>query len=81
MSDYRVRPIPAACLSAEYDPADVWIGQSYFLMRDRDGTDRAYYRLHYEVIPILREYLRDGVFRDRDKVECCIADLETWQND
>lgn len=50
---------PADTLSAEYKPEDVWIGHSYFLMQDEeDNTSK---RLLYEIIPLLEEYVRDGV--------------------
>lgn len=53
--------IPADTLSDEYKPEDVWIGHSYFLMKDENGDDRTSNRLLYEIIPLLQEYVRDGV--------------------
>ena len=53
--------IPADTLSDEYKPEDVWIGHSYFLMKDENGDDRTSDRLLYEIIPLLQEYVRDGV--------------------
>ena len=50
---------PADTLSDEYKPEDVWIGHSYFLMQDEE--DNASNRLLYEIIPLLEEYVRDGV--------------------
>ena len=52
---------PADILSEEYKPEDVWIGHSYFLMRDEEGEDNTSNRLLYEIIPLLEEYVRDGV--------------------
>ena len=46
-------------LSDEYKPEDVWIGHSYFLMQDEE--DNTSNRLLYEIIPLLEEYVRDGV--------------------
>jgi 5-methylcytosine-specific restriction protein B len=51
----------ADTLSDEYKPEDVWIGHSYFLMQDEDGEDNTTDRLLYEIIPLLEEYVRDGV--------------------
>lgn len=49
-------------LSEDFRPEDVWLGQSYFIMKDcRRET-----RLRYEIKPILKEYVRDGVLRDKD---------------
>ena len=52
---------PAATLSGEYKPEDVWIGHSYFIMRDEEDEDNTNNRLLYEIIPLLEEYVRDGV--------------------
>lgn len=70
------RPAPSEYLSEEFDPSDVWIGHSYFLMRDKDGVDRTDYRLTYEIIPTLWEYLKDGVFKDQDAVKQTIKELQ-----
>lgn len=53
--------LPADTLSDEYKPEDVWIGHSYFLMRDEEGVDNSRERILYELIPLLEEYVRDGV--------------------
>lgn len=55
---------PADTLSEEYRPEDVWIGQSYFIMEDEDGDDVTSDRLLYEIIPLLEEYVRDGVLTE-----------------
>jgi MoxR-like ATPase len=47
-------------LSDEFSPEDVWIGHSYFIMKD-DNCD---VRLNYEIKPILREYLKDGILKE-----------------
>lgn len=59
--DATMRLLPADTLSDEYRPEDVWIGHSYFLMRDEKGVDNSHERILYEVIPLLEEYVRDGV--------------------
>jgi MoxR-like ATPase len=48
----------SAFLSAEFRPEDVWIGHSYFITDDKKTKD---YRLKYEIKPILKEYLKDGI--------------------
>ena len=45
-------------LSAEFRPEDVWIGHSYFIIDDKKTKE---YRLKYEIKPILKEYLKDGI--------------------
>lgn len=54
---------PAETLSEEYKPEDVWIGQSYFIMKD-NGEDVTSDRILYEIIPLLQEYIRDGVLTE-----------------
>ena len=53
--------IPADTLSEEYKPEDVWIGHSYFIMTNENGEDCTSDRLLYDIIPLLEEYVRDGV--------------------
>ncbi len=60
--------VPAYNLSDEYRPEDVWLGQSYFIMKDNSGKDVTSLRIKYEIIPILREYLKDGVFKREQEV-------------
>ena len=59
--DQELKLLPAETLSDEYKPEDVWIGHSYFLMTDENGEDITSDRLLYEIIPLLEEYVRDGV--------------------
>lgn len=54
----RIKLIPAETLCDEYRPEDVWIGHSYFLMEDDSDVKN---RLEFEIIPLLEEYVRDGV--------------------
>lgn len=56
-----MRLLPADTLCDEYKPEDVWIGHSYFLMQDEEGVDNTRERILYELIPLLEEYVRDGV--------------------
>ncbi|MDR1502454.1 MAG: AAA family ATPase [Prevotella sp.] len=66
---------PAGCLSEEFRSEDVWIGHSYFIMPDKEGNDIKEMRIKYEIIPILKEYLKDGIFNDRKEVERVISEL------
>ena len=59
--DQTLKLEPADTLSEEYKPEDVWIGHSYFLMQDEEDEDNTSNRLLYEIIPLLEEYVRDGV--------------------
>lgn len=44
-------------LSEEFRPEDVWLGHSYFISNDADFN----FRKKYEIKPILKEYLKDGI--------------------
>lgn len=50
--------IPSETLSEDYRPEDVWIGHSYFIM---NGEEEVRDRLLFEIIPLLKEYMRDGI--------------------
>ena len=56
--DDTIKLLPAETLSEEYRPEDVCIGHSYFIM---DGEYALQDRLLFEIIPLLEEYIRDGV--------------------
>lgn len=51
----------ANTLCEEYRPEDVWIGHSYFLVADESAMND---RLRYEIIPLLEQYVRDGVLTE-----------------
>ncbi|MPT32063.1 MAG: ATPase [Chryseobacterium sp.] len=59
-------------LSEEFEPKDVWLGHSYFIQHyERDATGNNdieqpidfTLRLDYEIKPILREYVKDGILK------------------
>lgn len=54
------------CLNPEFRPEDVWLGHSYFIAEDKDFDIRK----KYEILPILKEYVKDGILRDTP---------ETWK--
>lgn len=47
-------------LSKEFDAEDVQLGHSYFIDKSEDGGSMDV-RLEYEIKPILREYIKDGI--------------------
>ncbi|MDI9364835.1 MAG: AAA family ATPase [Flavobacterium sp.] len=55
-------------LSPDFKPKDVMIGHSYFLVKDEDELRL---KLQFEIKPILREYLKDGIFLEtaNEKIE------------
>ena len=59
VNDNTVRLINSEHLSEEFRPEDVWLGHSYFI---KNGNDFEL-RKKYEIIPILKEYLKDGILK------------------
>lgn len=55
-------------LSPDFKAKDVMIGHSYFLVKDDEDLK---IKLEFEIKPILREYLKDGIFLEiaNDKIE------------
>ncbi len=47
-------------LNSEYYKDDVQIGHTYFLVSSKE---QLYLRFRYQIIPILREYFKDGMFQ------------------
>lgn len=47
-------------LSSEFDPKDVALGHSYFIDKSVEGGSMTI-RLEYEIKPILKEYIKDGI--------------------
>lgn len=46
-------------LSDEFRPEEVWLGHSYFIKGEKDFS----LRKKYEIIPILKEYIKDGILK------------------
>lgn len=72
------------CLSSEFEPGQVCLGHSYFIQqykKDTAGnntTEKIDFglRLKYEIVPILEEYIRDGVLRGNETVRKTIDELK-----
>lgn len=65
-------------LASDFKATDVMIGHSYFLIKQEERDELKIsddeilkLKLKYEVKPILREYLKDGIFNDnaKDKID------------
>lgn len=64
-------------LSQEFDPKDVWLGHSYFIQKKikLSNEDEVLepldfnVRIKYEIIPILREYVKDGILTQNAIIE------------
>lgn len=57
-------------LSEEFEAKDVWLGHSYFIQKKiKDTTtlepENFNIRVKYEIVPILREYVKDGILNEK----------------
>jgi len=60
-------------LSPEFNPDDVRLGHSYFIA---DNSIELNNKLQYQVIPLLKEYIKDGILIDNEDVKNIIKQLE-----
>jgi MoxR-like ATPase len=63
-------------LSKEFEPKDVQLGHSYFINKEEEGGGTMEIRLQYEIKPILREYVKDGILIGegiKEKIEALSA--------
>jgi len=63
--DNKVPLIRSEHLSEEFRPEDVWLGHSYFINTGGDFSMRK----DYEIIPILKEYINDGILKQSATAE------------
>lgn len=59
VQDYNVELKLSEHLSEEFRPEDVWLGHSYFIKGEGDFS----LRKKYEIVPILKEYVKDGILK------------------
>ena len=59
----KPKPEKSIHLAPDFRPEDVWLGHSYFITDAPDDKARDILTLKrdYEILPILKEYLRDGI--------------------
>lgn len=58
-------------ISDEYHIEDIMVGHSYFLPKEDNDYVGNYLELslHYNIIPLLMEYYKDGILVDKDNIE------------
>lgn len=73
---------PSKHLSSEFKPEDVMIGHSYFITKDIDEDGKPTnedkqieLKLKYEIVPILKEYIKDGILKQSKEVDDLISKL------
>ncbi|CAG5072942.1 hypothetical protein DYBT9623_04478 [Dyadobacter sp. CECT 9623] len=58
------KPIRSEYVAADFRPEDIWIGHSYFMSEKQDEEEAKAdleIRLKYEILPLLKEYIKDGL--------------------
>lgn len=58
------KPIRSQYVAPDFRPEDIWIGHSYFMSEnenDVEAKQELELRLKYEILPLLKEYLKDGI--------------------
>lgn len=73
----------ADTLASDFRAEDVWLGHSYFICKNEDGIDLEKadaepilkMKMKYEVIPILKEYIKDGILNNNELVKKVMSEL------
>lgn len=73
----------ADTLSSDFRAEDVWLGHSYFICKNEEGIDIEKadaepilkMKMKYEVIPILKEYIKDGILNNNEVVKKVMSEL------
>ena len=58
-------------LDEKYKEKDIQIGHTYFMIKSFKNEDEMKYKLQYQILPILREYIDDGILvkkKDDDNI-------------
>jgi 5-methylcytosine-specific restriction enzyme B len=62
-------------IAQDFNPADIWIGHSYFMAKEAEPRNlenerkELQLKLEYEIKPLLREYVKDGILREDIKLD------------
>ena len=63
--------------AGQFDLEDLKVGHSYFMAKDLADLKR---KMRYEVVPLLREYIKDGILQGREKDEEYFSAWEQGMN-
>lgn len=67
-------------LTIDFRPEDVMLGHSYFITKEKDENELSEaeqwrIKARYEIVPILKEYVKDGVLHESEEVKSTIQYL------
>lgn len=71
-------------LASDFRPEDIWIGHSYFICKKKNSTENEEddiakpilnMKLKYEIIPLLKEYIKDGILNETEQVKKVMNEL------
>lgn len=71
-------------LASDFRPEDIWIGHSYFICKKENSNDNEddtlakpilNMKLKYEIIPLLKEYIKDGILNETEQVKKVMNEL------
>lgn len=64
-------------LSLEFQdrPQDIWLGHSYFFKKANVDFKL---RIQYEIVPILQEYVKDGILNNTEEVKDTLKDILSY---
>lgn len=76
---------PAESLAPDFRPQDVWLGHSYFIIAEKNNDGAVLkpeereailtQKMRFEVLPLIEEYLKDGILLDTSAVKSVIDEL------
>ena len=69
-------------LAPDFNYKEVQLGHSYFILKDGDESqqlDELKMRLQYEIMPILKEYVKDGLLLESDKLSNKLTEIENFE--
>ena len=56
-------------VSPEFEVNDIIIGHSYFISNTDENTDELSKKFIYQVLPLLKEYFKDGIFHTKPEIK------------
>lgn len=71
-------------LASDFRTEDIWMGHSYFICKKKNSNeneedDKAKpilnMKLKYEIIPLLKEYIKDGILNETEQVKTIMDEL------